>query len=435
MRQVRRKIADPSVRKYLLKAKEEGIKLSWNRYEKMLPQDGFGSLGLTCFDCLQGPCRLNPFSRVEERTICGLTREDLVYKGLYRFISNSQYKLGTDDMARVTEENTGLIGLARCQIEKMKKISDSRQVQGTTKQIGLGVLQQEYVNICLEEVSPTLMHVIQDLALELENEAIRCGAKGFNIVIAGDIAPNFPFDSVSNTGGVELAVLTGLLDYYVVGSGGLGVGKNVVPYYHTEYAEADDEASQVKVKDWLVKATAAYTRRDNKKVLPSDEIGEVEIITLDHKQIKNALKKGEIQGICILGGGSNLKVTQDALVCDAAKSMAGEDILCLTYGNTGVTLGKYGYHAHCVGAEIDAVKILSLVESIGSEKVIALFPELTTARDFIVSLVLAGAGVKVLTAINLPLEGSKEVAGKIDELITYCPPSEYVNEASNFFKR
>lgn len=445
MRQVRRKTVDPSVRKYLLKAKGEGIKLSWNRFETMLPQDGFGRLGLTCFDCLQGPCRLNPFSREEERTICGRTREELVIKGLYRFLGNSEFKLNADDMVRASEVNTGLIGLARVQFEKMKTECDSRLVEGT-RQIGLGVLKQEYINICLEEVSPVVMNMVQTLAQELSDEAISRGAKGFNIVIAGDIAPAFPFASVSNTGGVEFAVLTGLLDFYVVGSNGLGLGKNIVPHYHTFYAEANYGTREIKVRDWLLQAAVAYTQRDKKKILSSEEINEVELISLDKEQIKTNLEKGKIKGICVFGGGTNLKVTQDALVCEAVAKIAQEDVLCLSYGNTAVTLGKYGYLRNrsnsdsklqgigkfplvdCVGAEIDVVKIVDLVESIGSQKVVALFPELTTARDFMVALTLAGAGVKVLTAINLPLEGSEDVAEKIGKLITYCTPSDYVNQ-------
>lgn len=446
MRQVRRKTVDPSARKYLLKAKEEGIKLSWNRFENMLPQDGFGRLGLTCFDCLQGPCRLNPFSREEEHTICGRTREDLVLKGLYRFLLNSEFRLNAEEMARAGEGNTGLLGLARGQIEKMKAVCDSRHVEGT-RQIGLGVLKQEYINICLEEVSPVVLNLVQNQAQELSEEATSRGAKGFNIVIAGDIAPAFPFASVSNTGGVEFVVLTGLLDFYVVGSSGLGLGKNIVPHYHTLYAEADYGTSELEVRDWLLQAAVAFLKRDKNKILSSEELNEVELISLDHEQIKTNLENGKLKGICILGGGTNLKVTQDALVCETVAEIAPKDVLCLSYGNTAVTLGKYGYLRNlsnrdsvllgtdkvplvdCVGAEIDVVKIIELVESLGAQKVIALFPELTTARDVMVALTLAGAGVKVLTAINLPLEGSEAVAEKIGKLITYCTPADYVNQA------
>ncbi len=178
----------------------------------------------------------------------------------------------------------------------------------------------------------------------------------------------------------------------------------------------------------------AIPKRDQGKILSSEEIHEVELSSLDFEQIKTNLQTGQLKGICILGGGTNLKVTQDALVCEAVAKIAPKDVLCLTYGNTAVTLGRYGYLSgkspmiKCIGTELDVVTLLDLVESIGTEKVIALFPELTTPRDVIVALALAGVGVKVLTAIDLPVGGSEEVAQKIGALITTCAPSEYVNQ-------
>lgn len=443
MRQVRRKIVDPAVRTYLLKAKKEGIKLSWNRFEDMLPQDGFGRLGLYCHDCLQGPCRLNPFSEKEERTICGLTKENLVNRTLYRLVSSNDVDLNASDLDCGCEDNDSLSGLVRCQIESMKVMGGSRKVQGTTRQIGLGVLREDYINICLEGVSPVFMNMVQNLAEELTEEATSKGARGYNIVVAGDISPVFPFSSVSNIGGVEFAVLTGLLDFYMVGTKGLGRGRNVVPHYHTFFAQADRSICKIKVKELLVQAAIAYTKRDKSKILASDQISEVELIDLDKEDIQTNLNNGCFKAVCILGGGTNLKVTQDALLCEAAVRLASMGVLCLTYGNAAVTLGKYGYLqktgdsnalVSCVGAELDVVKILDLVESLDKEKVIGLMPELTMPRDISNALALSGSGVKVLTSINLPLEGSKAVGAEINKLITYCSPSDYVEEALKALK-
>ena len=438
MRQVRRKIADSSVRAYLIKAKEEGIKLSWNRFEDMLPQDGFGKLGLYCQDCLQGPCRLNPFSKNEEQTICGMTKDELVSRGLFRLVASNELKADTNDLDCACEDNSSLLGLVNCQMNKMRIMNGSRKVQGITRQIGLGVLKEDYINICLEEVSPVVMNMIQIMAEELTAEATSKGAQGYNIVVAGDISPAFPFSSVSNTGGVEFAVLTGLLDFYVVGPRGLGLGKNVVPHYHTLYVEADHSLCKHKMKEWLVQAADAYTKRDKKKILASDQNSTVELIDLDKESIIKNMDNGLISRICILGGGTNIKVTEDALICEAAVRLAPKGVLSLTYGNAATTLGKFGYLqktgdsnalVSCVGAELDVVKILDLVESLDKKNIISLFPELTTARDLSVALAFAGAGIKVLTAINLPLDGSKEIGTEINELIRFCAPSDYVDEA------
>ena len=339
MRQVRRKIADPSVRTYLLKAKEEGIKLSWNRFEDMLPQDGFGRLGLYCFDCLQGPCRLNPFGKKEERTICGLTKDDLVTKALYRFIGADDLENDIDELDCGCEDKAGLVGLAGYQLEKLRKANGSRKVDGISRQVGLGVLKEDYINVCLEEVSPVVMNMIQQLAEDLNADAVTRGAKGYNIVVAGDISPTFPFPSVSNSGGTEFAVLTGLLDLYVVGKKGLGLGKNVVSSYHTQYVQPDQSVCKVKIRGWLTQAADAFSKRDNNKILASNQIGDAPLLDLNLDQIKNDLASGSIKGICILGGGTNVKMTQDALICEAAVRMASSGVKCFTYGNAAVTLG------------------------------------------------------------------------------------------------
>ena len=444
MAQVRRKIVDTSCRTYLQKAKEEGIKLSWNRFEEMLPQDGCGELGLYCHDCLQGPCRLNPLSQEEERTICGLTKGDMVSRTLYRMMMGNDLQVDLTDLDCGCEDNTSLTGLALCQIKKMQKMGGYREVKGITRQMGLGILKEDYINICLEEVTPVIMNMVHVMAEELNEEAVSIGARGYNIVVSGDISPAFPFSSVSNTGGVEFAVMTGLLDLYVVGKRGLGLGKNVIPHYHTVYAQADHTTCKYKVKDWLLKAADGYTKRDRNKILPSQQIGNVELIDLDKDMINKRLDDGSIRGICILGGGTNIKVTQDALICEAAVRLTTKGVLAVTYGNAAVTVGKYGYLQRvndadplvsCVGAELDVVKILEVVQALQPEKVqkvIALFPELTTQRDISVAFALAAAGVKVLTAINLPIDGNKEVAIEINKHIQYCNPTEYICEAVKF---
>ena len=63
MATIRRKTIENKATEYLSYARTAGVDLSWNNYERMLPQDGFARLGLSCSDCLMGPCRINPFDR------------------------------------------------------------------------------------------------------------------------------------------------------------------------------------------------------------------------------------------------------------------------------------------------------------------------------------------------------------------------------------
>ena len=78
MRRVRVKTTDNTLQDLIRYAASSGLDLMWDRYERMVPQCGFSMAGLCCSCCTQGPCRVNPFSESEERTICGRDREGLV---------------------------------------------------------------------------------------------------------------------------------------------------------------------------------------------------------------------------------------------------------------------------------------------------------------------------------------------------------------------
>ncbi|HHY60842.1 MAG TPA: carbon monoxide dehydrogenase, partial [Clostridia bacterium] len=62
---------DPAAEELLRKAGKDNVETVWDRYEAQQPQCGFGSLGLCCRHCLQGPCRIDPFGEGPKTGICG----------------------------------------------------------------------------------------------------------------------------------------------------------------------------------------------------------------------------------------------------------------------------------------------------------------------------------------------------------------------------
>jgi len=78
---------DPAVLKLLNKADKDGIETVWDRYEKQQPQCGFGSLGLCCRHCIQGPCRIDPFGQGPDKGICGATADVIVARNLLRQVA------------------------------------------------------------------------------------------------------------------------------------------------------------------------------------------------------------------------------------------------------------------------------------------------------------------------------------------------------------
>jgi carbon-monoxide dehydrogenase catalytic subunit len=79
---------DPTVHEMLTQAEALGLETVWDRYEAMLPQCGFGELGVCCRHCNMGPCRISPFEEEgPKQGICGATADIIVARGLIRMIA------------------------------------------------------------------------------------------------------------------------------------------------------------------------------------------------------------------------------------------------------------------------------------------------------------------------------------------------------------
>lgn len=86
METIHLKLVDPVGQAMLQNAARLGLPLSWERSERLQPQDGFLRLGLSCpLDCLRGPCRIDPFGRGPEEGICGLDRNTMAASSLLRY--------------------------------------------------------------------------------------------------------------------------------------------------------------------------------------------------------------------------------------------------------------------------------------------------------------------------------------------------------------
>ncbi len=83
-----RKSVDPATHKMLDLAEKQGFQTAWDRYEKMLPQCGFGELGVCCRICNMGPCRICPFDDSgPQKGVCGATADIIVARNLIRMIA------------------------------------------------------------------------------------------------------------------------------------------------------------------------------------------------------------------------------------------------------------------------------------------------------------------------------------------------------------
>jgi carbon-monoxide dehydrogenase catalytic subunit len=83
---IQKKTADNAVEHFLAKAAEEEISLVWDRFEGQLPECGFCEAGLSCRDCLQGPCISHPFRDSSKAGVCGKDKDILAAQSLLRLI-------------------------------------------------------------------------------------------------------------------------------------------------------------------------------------------------------------------------------------------------------------------------------------------------------------------------------------------------------------
>lgn len=70
-----------SIQEMHVRAKELGIKTTFDRYQAQLPQCGFGMEGVCCQLCSHGPCRITPKA---PRAICGATADTIAARNILR---------------------------------------------------------------------------------------------------------------------------------------------------------------------------------------------------------------------------------------------------------------------------------------------------------------------------------------------------------------
>ena len=83
---IQKKTADSATERFLTKAAESEISLVWDRYEGQLPECGFCETGLSCRDCLQGPCISHPFRDSNKLGVCGKDKDILAIQSLLRLV-------------------------------------------------------------------------------------------------------------------------------------------------------------------------------------------------------------------------------------------------------------------------------------------------------------------------------------------------------------
>lgn len=74
-------------RAMLAKAEHDGIETAWDRLKAQQPQCGYCEMGLSCRNCVMGPCRIDPFGEGPQKGVCGADADIIVARNLCRSIA------------------------------------------------------------------------------------------------------------------------------------------------------------------------------------------------------------------------------------------------------------------------------------------------------------------------------------------------------------
>lgn len=84
---VRKRTSTEDGQLLLQKADRDQVETVWDRYEAQQPQCGFCELGLSCRNCIMGPCRIDPFGEGPQRGVCGADADIIVARNFGRMIA------------------------------------------------------------------------------------------------------------------------------------------------------------------------------------------------------------------------------------------------------------------------------------------------------------------------------------------------------------
>ncbi|GAV25357.2 carbon-monoxide dehydrogenase catalytic subunit [Carboxydothermus islandicus] len=479
---------DPAVDYLLPLAKKAGIETTWDRYEAMQPQCGFGELGVCCRICWKGPCRIDPFGNGPQRGVCGADAHTIVARNLIRMMAAGAaahsdhgrhialtllevgeghapaYRIKDEQKLRNIAEKLNLapagkdlrqvakeVALASLEdysrqkrsipcnwakatltAERVDKLIElgvmphnidaviaeimhrthvgcdadavnlllggikgaladytgmclstelSDALFGTPEpvvtQANLGVLKEDAVNIAVHGHNPLLSEIICDVALKMNEEARKAGAKeGINVVgiccTGNEVMMRRGIPLATNYLSQELAIITGALDAMVVDVQCIMPAlTSVAECFHTEiittmaenkitgatHIEFREDSAVESAQKIVELAIEAFKKRDKRKVNIPDYkqtaiagfSAEAIMAVLSKIDAKDPLKplidnivNGNIQGIALFAGCNNPRAIQDNNFITIAKELAKNNVLMLATGCGAGTFAKTG---------------------------------------------------------------------------------------------
>ncbi|MEW5748672.1 MAG: acetyl-CoA decarbonylase/synthase complex subunit alpha/beta [Candidatus Thermoplasmatota archaeon] len=178
---------DQSCQSMFTEVHEGGIATVMDRAPDQGAQCRFGSLGLCCRICLQGPCRINPMGKAPTTGICGARDYTIVARYIDRMIAGgtASHSAHGKEIAHV------LMGVAEGRVRDYR-VTDQAKLEAVAKKLGLqaqgksaSALALEVARVAMEDYSRYEEHPLRFLASSVTKGRMRTW--DFNAVLPSNI--------------------------------------------------------------------------------------------------------------------------------------------------------------------------------------------------------------------------------------------------------
>ena len=465
METIHLKTADPVSQHLLRSAAQQGIDLPWERFERAQPQDGFMRLGLCCpFECMHGPCRIDPFSRGPAEGICGLGRELMVAATLLRLCQKGAMQA----LARVPHcaeanglevtgafgnlidktlsttwqgklscaeifEATNLLQRSSCSHEELlqkalrlallslalvDQPSISEEVGVLECSTGYGVIPQAPVRVGFSGRPPQAL--IETLEKELLNEP----AHSVTLLSLGEwLRLDSRYMPIGVTSGeTELLLSSGAIHLLVAGS---GTDPGVIALCERMQVPVVTDDHTVIASDILKQARTRAAQSPHPELFADVPAGlSIQVIMSPAWFSKTAVNDSADQ-IALIGGADTPHLPLGSLAGDLVTALAGTNMKIAGWGDTALWMARRAQADASVEQPLIlektqgpllAIKALAAEGRLECLKGIC-FAGMRDVLDLNLALGLACLGFRVSIATPIPVHGSKAVSQTLSQMI------------------
>jgi len=464
MESIHLKTVDPISQKLLLSASQLGLELSWERLEKLQPQDGFLRLGLSCpFGCMQGPCRIDPFGRGPQNGVCGLAKDEMVAGLLLRLCLQGTM----DAMAGVSsEDDTPAIEFSpamRALVDKALS-SDDQQDLSLDDIIKSNLLlnrpSSTYKTLLSQALRLCLLTLgFQEQASAAPSESIPCrigygtltgqrvriGISGrpsasliasltnamkvgsgncASLISLGEwILLEDQFLPIACTSGEsELLVSSGAIHLLVAG---VGSDPGLIGLCHKLNipVTTDGAAAPVEIVEQARKRSESVSQVDLFSAAPRAEVHQV---LMSHSQAAAVINEDQDGKIALIGGSDTLQLSLGRLPLGLANGLSGKSVQLGGWGDAALWILKNNPQSEDGGTLFHTLDnrqgpLLVVKGLAGDGRLDRLqgicFAGLKSCQELTAALGLAYLGCRVSSATPIPVRGSSKVTNELSDML------------------